>query len=46
MYAGYDLLDILVGKVDDSLLDGWRVVFMYKTNWAVGRLGCLIVFQS
>ena len=24
------LLDILVGKVGDSLLDGWRVVSMYE----------------
>ena len=37
------LLDILVGKVGDSLLDGWTVVFMYEKldSWKTRLSDCI-----
>ena len=40
---GMMLLDILVGKVGDSLLDVWRVVFMYEKldSWKTRLPDCI-----
>ena len=40
---GMMLLDILVGKVGDSLLDVWRVVFMYEKldSWTTRLPSCI-----
>ena len=40
---GMMLLDILVGKVGDSLLDVWRVVFMYEKldSWKTRLSDCI-----